>query len=167
MKKNSTPEVSKTKKRTSKSRIKKSPPSFDFWRQWGRLDAALEKLADTLITWIKEETDEYSVEAFLTAHNIPRTRYYEYVRKNKRLKEAHEFALMALGARREKGALKNKLNAQTANFMMPHYDPNWKAMVEWRKEVSKPEEHATSAATQVIVKMEPFPPSDLVPEKKK
>ena len=114
-------------------------------------DAFLERFSRDLIIWAKKE-DSLVLEDFLIEKGMALATFYRFSSKYEVLKEGHEFAVMCLAGRREKGGLTNKLNAAMVMKSMPLYSQRWKDLLEWTASVSE----KNNAPSTVIVQMEPF-----------
>lgn len=114
-------------------------------------DAFLERFSNDLILWAKKE-DSLVLEDFMIEKGMGIKTFYRFAEKYEELKHANEFAVMALAARREKGGLKNQLNAAMVLKSMPMYSQRWKDLIEWNAKMSE----GSNAPSTVIVQMEPF-----------
>jgi len=93
----------------------------------------LKHLACELAYWADTNEDALVFSEFFHDRKprIPKQSFYEWVKKNQFLADAHKYALEAIGNRREKGALKKKLDANTVIKSMPIYSEEWKELNEW------------------------------------
>jgi len=82
---------------------------------------------------------------------ISRTSFDSLCERNKVLKEARQVVRMIFGNRRELGAINRKYDAATVAFMMPHYDQDWKDMVEWKSKL-KNEDQANKGNITIVMK---------------
>lgn len=137
---------------------------FNSWRIVPLTADGAERLAMKLFEWCTTNDDVLCFDEFLVQHRLSFNTYYKWLDKFPVLKEMHTWALMFLGARREKGALKNQLNPLVVKFTMPYYSPEMKKLVEFYAAVKKPEDEIL-AASRIIVNMSKFPESDVVPKK--
>ncbi len=89
--------------------------------------AFLTKLAKELVQWSKNNKDALVVSDFFTEKGIPKTTYYNWIKKYENLKLAYDTALDFIASRREKGALKRELSESMVIRRQHAYDPEWKA----------------------------------------
>lgn len=89
------------------------------------------KLATELAEWCLQD-EALKITQFLSFKKVPVDCFYRWIKTNEQLKQAHEFAMRVIGDRREIGALKKKLDGTIVSYTMPHYDKDWKDLVEWR-----------------------------------
>lgn len=114
------------------------------WREKPVSETYIAKLAEELIEECVNNTKLYTIDQFLVKHNLISTTYERWCKKFEQLGEAHEFAKMVLGARRESGALENNLNASMVQYVMPHYSKTWRDMTEWRSSLKQQPENQGS-----------------------
>jgi hypothetical protein len=100
------------------------------WRQIPVNEAFIEGLAQRLETFATSELQFYTIQKFLVKERIPEGTYYSWIQTYPILAEAHEFALMAIGARREEMGLEGNLSAQWGIPVQAHYSSVWKAQKE-------------------------------------
>lgn len=160
MKKHTNSSKKVTKKRQESTDGK---PSFAYWFQYGQTEMGAKCLAEDMMRWAKEE-EAFSIPEYLMENNIPHQRYYEWKAKFPFLKEAHEFAKMCIGIRRERGIIKGDYNAAAVIPVMSYYSKEWKEMDVWRSELRKKED-AHHGPAQLTILMEAAPQSDIVPFK--
>lgn len=157
-------------KSDTKSNTKRPYKYFDEYSDLytGRLvpvpETFLERLGQELLRWSEEEGKDYQLKItqFLRKKGIPRKTYYQWIERSPILKNYHEEALQALGDKRESKAFNGEGNVPITMFTMPHYDPDWKVLAEWRSKMAKDEGQATG---NITIHMETAPSSSLVPEK--
>jgi hypothetical protein len=80
------------------------------------------------------------------------------------LREARDYALCALGDRREVGGLKRKYDPGIIARTQAYYSDAWRFLEEWRSDMRKADENQSEQKITVI--LEAFPSSDLVPNKR-
>jgi len=122
----------------------------------------LDRVSNELITWAKTDPDAFKISQFYLDKGFQMKTYYDWVKKYPIMKTAHSQALELIGNRREIGAMQKKLDTNIVSHMMPHYDPQWKEMVQWRNKLKA--EADEKSGTKIVV-MERFPSSELVPNK--
>ena len=134
------------------------------WRLVPLSQSGVNNLIETLYTWVDTNIDALCFEEFLKDNKLSPTTYYKWIDKHSDLKEAHQYVLMSLGIKREKGAITRKYDSSFIQQSMPIYSPAWKKVIEWRESIKKPKEDDDKRNITVIIP--PFPGSDLVPNKK-
>lgn len=89
----------------------------------------IERLALDLIAWVDAEKLErrLKVSEFFRIKKIPRKTYYRWAEKYEDLKEAHEYAMLTLGDKREIGAIVRDYAEASVFRRMHAYDPDWEA----------------------------------------
>lgn len=92
------------------------------------------RIADELVEWAINDPDALKYVDFLVAKKINPSTFSKWTKRFEFLAEAKKLALMVIGSRREKGAIKNKYNANMIIKRMGHYDPSW-----WSDEVQRAE----------------------------
>jgi hypothetical protein len=126
--------------------------------------AFIEKVARELERWADEEPKSYKIKQFRSLHKISDGTWRLWLERSERLREANEFALMALGNRREVGAIENDLNERIISFTLPKYDEDYKELVTWRSNLTKQENAAGAIQTQFVL-VDKIPDSPLVKPK--
>jgi len=116
-------------------------------------DHFLDMLAQKLYAWIKNKQG-YTLEEFCMDHDIYLQTFYRWKERSKSLQEAHKFALNALAAIRERGAITRKLDSGIVASTQAHYSPIWKGLAEWR---SKLKQEAEQGSETKVVVIEKFP----------
>ena len=123
----------------------------------------VERLANELVDWAYNNPYALRINDFLQTKGIERDVWDDWRHKYPDLAAANRMALMVLGNRRERGLMERKFEPGSTNFMMPHYDKDWREMIVWKSDLSKKED--TVSGIQVVY-MEPITNSPLVPDKK-
>lgn len=149
-----------------------SPPGmiFDFgqWNERPYSENWIKQLAYDLLQWAENDEDALVLDEFYTRKHIRAT---DINRLNERwpyLLEAKELAKRFIGIRREKGALKRKLDAGMVMQSMPLYSVDWDELQKRKYELmAKAKDLANMSNGPAIVVIEKFPSSDIVPERKK
>ena len=95
----------------------------------------ISRLALDLIAWSDDESEksikQIRINQFLKTKKIPRRTFYDWCKKYEDLKDANEYALLALADKRESGAAVREY-AENVLIMMPKYDPEWKEIIAWK-----------------------------------
>jgi hypothetical protein len=138
---------------------------FNSWRIVPLTEDGADRLAASLFEWFATDQEALCFDEFLVIKRLSACTYYKWKAKFPRLQEMHEWVMMALGARREKGALTNKLNSLIVRYTMPYYSPDMKELVKFYADIKKPDDEILEAS-RVIVKMSTYPFSDMVPNKR-
>lgn len=123
--------------------------------------AFIEKLAAEEVAWALNTEDALVFEEFLMLKGIGQSTFYKWLHAHESLAKAHNFAMMVIGVRREKGAINRKFDANIILKSLPIYSESWRNLEEWRSKLTE-----KANAGNVTVIMEQFPSSDEVKEKK-
>jgi len=95
----------------------------------------VERMAADLIDWAINDDDALLLIDFQVSRLISPQTFTQWTKKFPFFMKAKRIALQIIGSRREKGALKNKLNANMIIKRQHAYDPDWKKDEEWRNEL--------------------------------
>jgi len=95
----------------------------------------LERLATDLVKWAKEDEDALVLSEFYLDRGIPHSTFSKLAFDHPIMAEALTTARMFIGKRREKGALKNKLNQAMVMSQQSKYDPSWWTLEKKRAEL--------------------------------
>ena len=126
-------------------------------------EEGIARLASELVEWATKDEEAWKVSQFYIAKGVGFNTWREWVDKYPILKDAQDAAKVAIGNRREVGALKNKLSATIASYTMPFYDLEWKSESERLAALKKKEEENRS---NFVINLQPVPSSNLVPDRK-
>lgn len=111
-------------------------------------EAFINRISKELLDWAQNDPEALKMSEFFNKKRIPRNTWDAWSRYPT-FKAARALAVEALGNRREKGAIAKKFDPTTINFMMPMYDAEWKAQVEWRAKLKAESEQVQ--VPQVVV----------------
>lgn len=125
-------------------------------------NATAERWAKEMIEWAKLPTSLKVTDWFLD-NDICHGDGMQLCEVYPVLKHAFQKAKMTIGNRRERGGLRNELNAGLIHSTMSLYDQEWKAKQEWEANLKKD----IAKAGNVHVTIERYAPTDIVPEKQK
>lgn len=114
-------------------------------------EAFIERFSFDLVTWARKD-DSIVFEDFLIEKGMEDRTFYRFASKYEQLGIAHRFAIMCLSARREKGGLRNELNAAMIMKSMPMYSQKWRDLLEWTAKISE----GSNAPSTIIVQKAPF-----------
>lgn len=115
-------------------------------------DRFIEILATDLVEWATQDEDALKLTQFIISRGIAIQDFYRWLHKHQILKEAHATAMLALGNRREIGALTKKYDASMVKSIMPVYDPEWRKEEEWRQSLKKDEDKRSVTLNLVMEK---------------
>jgi hypothetical protein len=127
-------------------------------------ERGIERIATELIDWATNNEDALKMTQFYTKHGLNSHTIDRWCERVPFFREAIEHAKKIIGDRREIGALKKKYSESIVSASMAFYDPEWKALLEWRAKLARNEEDSSGVK---FVVLEKFPDSPLVAEKKK
>ncbi len=122
-----------------------------------------EAYAKELTNWADTDESALKIAQFLQKKGINKRTWYRWCQKYEILADANDFALMALGNRREVGLLTRKYDSQSTMLSMLHYDSDWKDMFAMKAKLMA-QEGLTGG--QKVVVIEKYPDSPLVPVKR-
>ncbi len=95
-------------------------------------DRFIEKFFQDLLKSCADEDGCLSVQEFFLSKGVNSKTFYAWVNKWEQAADAVETAKQLIAIKREKLALKNKLNAGVFLAMQPRYCPEYKALMEWK-----------------------------------
>lgn len=121
------------------------------WRMKPVSEAFLDHLAQELLNWSIGNDDALKMSQFYTLKGIDKDDMARWCVKNENVNKAFNRAKAVIGDRREIGALKSKYNTAMVQYMMPHYDGDWKDMAEWKAKLNKIDEMQNGGTKVVIV----------------
>jgi hypothetical protein len=126
----------------------------------------LDRLGQELIEWAYATDSEkgIKIKQFLALKGIHDKTWNDWCTKYPSLREAHDYAKMILGNRREEGAITKKWDVGVFNFMQPMYDEDHMKMLKDREDLKKSADELEGSAKIVI--MERFASVEEVPVKK-
>jgi len=137
-----------------------------YWGQnSGQKKEFYEELAKKMITWAKkkdsEEDSQIIFHDFLDENDLSAETLGEWIKKSPVLAKAYKHTLRLIGANRERGALRRRLDSSVVIKSMPIYSDEWKKLLEWQ---SKLNDDSSKQGTTIKVVMPEIPKID---EKKK
>lgn len=135
-----------------------------FWHRYRispRTDEELETLAGELLEWARHP-ETYVFMEVVEVFAISRGMLYEWAKRCEKLKLAMDSARAIIGARRERKALENKLNAAIVMRTMGLYDSDFK---EYEKEMRSIGSEDKGSPTINVV-MPQMPTTEAVPKKR-
>lgn len=154
-KKNTTPKS--TKPTTPKSKTERSEPLvlgeyYCMKEMQGKpvTQSFLRLMAETLIEWVEDE-EVVSFNEFFRYAKIGSGSFHEYLDRCPELKRAHAYALDVLGARRESGAMKRKLDTSAVWKCQYQYGKNYRDAMEFAAKLAKREELEEGGGTKIVV----------------
>jgi len=116
-------------------------------------DASIDQMAARLVKWILTTPKTKIVFAdFLRIEGRDFTSFKNLKKRSEKLEAAYKFAMMCIGATREKGMLLNKLNASGVIASMPIYSQQWKELAEWKSALQQKSNEQTTTKFVVLEK---------------
>ncbi len=122
------------------------------------------KFALEWVNWAITDDDALTLEGFYILKGVQQRTVDRWCDRCPELMEAHDYAMMVIGDRREKGAITRKYSEGMIKTTMCMYKIKWKELEEWRAHLS---EKIANAGGMKLVEIEKFADSDLVPTKDK
>jgi len=87
----------------------------------------IERFAADLVKWAYHDKEALIISQFYLGKGISPQTYYRWINQYPALKEAHETSLLAIGNRREIGALKRQFSEAMVTRRQHAYDTEWNA----------------------------------------
>jgi|ERR1044072_1623724 hypothetical protein len=137
--------------------------NYDSMRLVPITQGTMERLIQNGILWARTHPDAIKVSQFLDMNGITKSTWDRWEEKYETIREGNKIIVSILGNKRELGLLTRKYEPGSTAYMMPHYDSDWKKIVEWRTGLTQKTEAA--GGTQFVVIPE-YGRSPLVPDKK-
>ncbi len=134
---------------------------FDVYRSLHTLhdttvnDSFKDQLAHDLFVWARDDDEAFKMSQFYLSKGINNRDFGRWCESHDNLRFAKEAALELIGNRREIGGLKKKFDSSIVLTSMAKYDPEWKALAEWRARL-KAEYEQKKAETNLNVTMENY-----------
>ena len=92
-----------------------------------------------------------SIERFYLSMGIPKQTYYDAVKRDPIMREAHDFALERIGCDREEYCWDQKLSSNSIiGLSLPQFLNRWKDDTEWRAKLKQLEEEKNQNITVVM-----------------
>lgn len=126
--------------------------------------ADLAALCNRLKNWAESDSKAFTLNQFCRLEGIPRSSLYELAEKFTEVRDAIDYAMLAIADRRITGAITRELDGKYSHFHLQIYDPEVRREMEWQASLAAKEEEQ---AGNITVVMQDFPASPLVPERKK
>jgi hypothetical protein len=115
----------------------------------------LDHLGQELLAYVEnEKTQILRIEWFFIQKRIPPRAARRWAEANEKFKETYETAKFILGMRRENGGLRKQFDSGLVSFTMPHYDPTWKELAEWKAKLKSDAEQEQVPTTVIFKKFE-------------
>lgn len=96
--------------------------------------AFLENLAAEMVNWVNSKSEKLVFTQFLAEKGMSYSIFRQWKERCPKLVVAHEYVLETLGAIRESGALKRKLDSAMVLKSMPVYSYDWAQLEKERDE---------------------------------
>lgn len=112
-------------------------------------DRYIEEFAKEMVDWALHDEDALKITQFYNLKVIHNSVVDEWRKRNEVLSKAHAITLQVLGARRELGAIKGKLDSGIVRTTMAIYEKEWKDIEEWRSGLSKKEDINTASVEAI------------------
>jgi len=124
---------------------------------------SIKKLASELVQWARNDPDALIIKQFYVKHGLCGTTIKLWCEKYPEWAKAIKIAKMAIGTRRELGAMKREFSEGMVKNSLPFYGDSWnvdedyKKLEEWRAELRKAIAEAKGTG-EVHVHMDSFVP---------
>lgn len=110
----------------------------------------LELIAHKLVEFAGDE-ENISIGTFKSWLKIKDSDYARWMERSDKLKEAHSWALMVLGNRREEQACKRQLDSGMVKHTLYQYSPSFKEAAEFHAKLGRRENESISGGTTFVV----------------
>ena len=114
-------------------------------------DGTISHFARELVEWA-EQPENLVFKQFLCENRISQKAFENWLKRSEELREAKQYALMVLAARREHGAIKKDFDPSFVKFTLPLYDPDYKKLEEWRASLKKDDDDESETKVVVLEK---------------
>lgn len=138
-------------------------PDLFFLREQPMPEVIIKRLVAEMIEFSDRPTT-LRASQFWNDKKINSGYYWQWKEKFPELKQAYEYMLARIAERRDLGAMTREFDGNYIKDSQPMYDPEYKALLEWKAHLAKKEEGAGQGNITVV--LEQFPESRLVPKKK-
>lgn len=118
------------------------------------------------VTVTLKDEEMITIEDYLILKGVEQSTVDRWCKRSEELRAAHDYVLMILGNRREKGGLTRKFDAGLIKTTQHLYNIKWKELEEWRANLSAKIAQAHGGDKNFIIEMNTTPNSPLVPPKK-
>lgn len=118
---------------------------------------------EKFLRWAREDEEALKPSQFWNKEGVFQKDVYKWRDSDEKYAHIYATILQILGNRRELLGLKRKMDPGMVMFTMPHYDKDWKELVEWRTKI-KQENGEKSDKIEVYI--DNFPQTPVVPPKK-
>lgn len=126
---------------------------YEFWSGRELSLGSLERLAENIITLVKEDKTILSWNKVLLLCDIHPTDFKVYQKRCPELTKSKRFAMFALGVNREEKAITRQIDYNVMKHMQGLYDKSWAAQEERHAELRK---NISSENTTKIIVMKDF-----------
>lgn len=113
-------------------------------------ESFLESMAQNLMIWAREGKAIHLVDWFHET-GMPSDTFYEWIHKSPSLKRAHKYAMEALGARRESGAITKKYDTGAVWKRQYQFGSEYREAMEFLAKLSKKEDLEDGGGTKFII----------------
>lgn len=155
------------KERTNCNKITKTQKKYDHatvrpYKLQGialpKSPSKVKEMIQDLLTWSEDE-DALRYKDFATERNIPYDLFLKYIERTPEGRHAWQVVKERIASRREKGALKNSLNANVVMKTQALYDADFKEYEKWKANLKQEQEQGQNT----VVVLERYPETDEVP----
>lgn len=126
---------------------------------WGKMPVTDEYLRKFAAEWVdraQQDEDMLLLWEFATLKRVLPDKIEDWAKRCPELKQAREMVRKIVGERREKGALKKKLDAYSVFRNQHYYDAMDKASEEWRTELKSKQAQSGASTGPITVVMPKF-----------
>jgi len=125
------------KKKLTPLRAQSPLERYKFYSKYPITKVMADDLATELIEWVIDNDKATTFNSFLVQAGLSKMLFHRVAAKSEKLREAKKYAMMAIGDRRENGALNKKFDFNATKLMQGHYDPDWQAREEFLASLKK------------------------------
>lgn len=153
--------MEKKTKRINKSKynVSEELPAVRVGRLRDISEQDIQKLADQLTAWSHTPKADTIID-FIKHKKLSPMDFFRWCNKFPELMEAKNNALYMIGNNREKMALTNKYNANFVMQTMPLYNPEHRALLEWKAKLAREQNDHSGDKIIVVERFHDAPKSE-------
>ena len=116
----------------TKKRVFDEYKSTKGWKTEPITDHWIENFAQEMLLWAQTNNTALVLDQYFQDKGVCQETKYRWLEKYPLVRKAYDEALLAIGIRRESGAIHKKYETNMIANMMWHYSKAWKDGAEWR-----------------------------------
>jgi len=120
----------------------------------------IDRLATDFVKWATEDKEAFKLTQFYLKIGMYETTFNRWCKKYPTLQRAKDVAKIAIGNRREIGAIKNKFNPAMIMSQQAKYDDSWRGLEVWRSDLKAKAQQKEDANVKYAIIVEDFSKDD-------